>query len=215
MALRHGVTTTEPELADCRSRHAACFPDAHNEKPGTGYRYTVALLETCREVHSEAALIPFKINNFTFDRCIGASTLHHFVARLMATQQKSIRSITLGPGAWFGRKPNLKLFQKQPALQNIPVFEQLRRGLAGTATDPSDIQLWMSRERFQLLAAMLKSMSLNCVTVCISETWVAERPRSPTYTPPRSASTADNVSLSEDMEKKLMGTATADDKPQG
>jgi len=60
----------------------------HTQKNGM----TLGLLSTCRQVHNEAALVPFALNTFIFDTC---DTLGDFLAVLNPVQAKEIRSIVL------------------------------------------------------------------------------------------------------------------------
>jgi hypothetical protein len=53
---------------------------------------TLGILLTCRQVHSEAALIPFTLNTFIFETC---DTFGNFLTVLKPVQAKAIRSIIL------------------------------------------------------------------------------------------------------------------------
>lgn len=59
------------------------------------HQYSVAILGTCKKVHSEAALLPFTLNSFSFDHLQG---LTGFVERLMFIQQAAGKSIIIHPG---------------------------------------------------------------------------------------------------------------------
>ncbi|KAK5164684.1 uncharacterized protein LTR77_009890 [Saxophila tyrrhenica] len=66
--VKYGETTADVESYD--QRHSRCTDGGRwvtlNTPPDIRRRYSVALLETCRQVHSEAALLPFELNTFVF-----------------------------------------------------------------------------------------------------------------------------------------------------
>lgn len=53
---------------------------------------SLGLLLTCRQMHNEAALMPFMLNTFVFDTC---DTFSNFIAILTATQANAIRSVII------------------------------------------------------------------------------------------------------------------------
>lgn len=58
----------------------------------TGTAMSLALLFACRQIYSEAALVPFATNDFVFT---SSYDLHEFVRRLTALQAKSLHAIVM------------------------------------------------------------------------------------------------------------------------
>ncbi|KAK5164066.1 uncharacterized protein LTR77_010157 [Saxophila tyrrhenica] len=71
-------------------RHHACRASWGTVQTQLGF--PMALLRTCRQTHSEAALLPFEEINFTF---YAPFLVHPFLEKLLPSQRKAIRSITL------------------------------------------------------------------------------------------------------------------------
>ncbi len=79
MAIRYGI---EPQNAlSYHTRHIGCTPKDPPEGLRYPVRYSVALLATCRQVHSETALLPFELNTFLFEK---HWILDRFVPKLLA-----------------------------------------------------------------------------------------------------------------------------------
>jgi len=151
--IRHGSHATE--IAGHVSRHSAC---ATYPQPADAFRqYSVALLGTCRQKHSEAALLPFKLNNFSFDGFDGRA-MRIFVKRLMVVQQKSILRITLAPS--FSMRYSHDPLKPLAGLQDATIFhEQPSREWAGSAVVPTN--------GLRNVVHMFRSAQLAHATVCI------------------------------------------------
>jgi hypothetical protein len=86
----HSITPWSP--------HDYCYEkEAHGERKRQRMHIqkngmTLGLLSTCRQVHNEAALVPFALNTFIFDTC---DTFGNFLAVLKPVQAKEIRSVIL------------------------------------------------------------------------------------------------------------------------
>lgn len=129
-ALRQGDALIEAHDA-WKTRHSACtehlaaytmFQGPIDREEIGRHPYGVALLQTCRQVHSEAALLPFKINTFAIH---WLRSLPSFLASLMRAQQRSIRAVTvyssrfdLQPG-----RPHLKT-RHLTGLTRLTLFEE-------------------------------------------------------------------------------------------
>jgi hypothetical protein len=80
------------------SPHHYCYETEedrrHGETPLHGQKraMSLGLLVTCRQVHNEAALMPFMLNTFVFDTC---ETFGNFIAILTPIQARVIRSVIL------------------------------------------------------------------------------------------------------------------------
>lgn len=53
----------------------------------------VSLLQTCKQIHQEAALLPFLLNNFIFERL---DHVAKFADKLLAPQRPAVTTMTLG-----------------------------------------------------------------------------------------------------------------------
>jgi hypothetical protein len=81
-------STAPTAVESYRQRHTMCLPVG---PVGIQRRYSVALLQTCRQIHSEAALTPFCWNTFAFLRGVNVQAL---IRRTLKVQQRAIRYVT-------------------------------------------------------------------------------------------------------------------------
>lgn len=195
--LRHGPETMDSGVKTYEDRHMACMPPPRYGCPHekSVRHYSVALLQTCRQVHSEAALLPFDVNNFSFSGHDKLKTAHDFSARLMTSQQESIRSMTLGPTLWTSRPaPIGKPLQNLPALQSVTIFQEASHTHGAGA----------SREASEPIVDMLKLMKLRRAAVCFYGLWHDHGlpPVSKKLT--LTAKTALCTSLGEEMESRIV-----------
>lgn len=112
IALRFGTDKGQKEIQSYQQRHKNCTPAY-----GPWYSPS-ALLMTCVQVHSEAALLPFTVNNFSFAR---SYDLQQFPGRLRVAQQKSISSIVIGHLTSPGGPNHL---QRLTGVQDVTIFAE-------------------------------------------------------------------------------------------
>lgn len=169
------------ELSDWHERHQQC--GVHNRSAGREAArsrgdplpvlYSVALLQTCSQIHSEAALLPFQINNFLF-QCSAA--FYAFEKKLMPVQQTAIASLSFegrglgGPGS--GKYPVLNVMREFIGLKKLIVFEQ-----AAWRRDERPEPLLNIRRRLEATLKVFKGLPLQTVRICIhcrrGITWIA------------------------------------------
>ncbi|KAK3072504.1 hypothetical protein LTR53_006686 [Teratosphaeriaceae sp. CCFEE 6253] len=68
--------------------HALC----EIQPPDPDASLSIAVLQVCRQIHQDAALLPFLGNEFTFD---GAGALLRFTRHILLPQSRSLRRVTL------------------------------------------------------------------------------------------------------------------------
>ena len=152
------------------------------------HQYSVAILGTCKMVYSEAGLLPFTLNSFSFDHLQG---LTGFVERLMFIQQAAVKSIIIHPGmaVAYGQFAPLRRMTGWKALM---VFYEKSSGETSADT-------W---QRFLSLTSFLGS-TLERATVCICDKAPVDDHSinsSPTTNP------ATYTELSKSMEAVLLNT---------
>ena len=98
-------------------RHAKCWT-SHRELHAL--QASLKLLLVCRQLHDEAALLPFSANDFAFDGTNGDGH-EMFVASLGAVQQRAVRHIVLGPQLFYRQSP-FNILEKLCNVQEIGLF---------------------------------------------------------------------------------------------
>lgn len=100
-----------------QARHVRCWLQK-NECCGLGA--SLAVLLVCRQLYTEAALLPFSTNDFAFD---GINNLSHnvFLDRLRPFQRKAIRRVHFGPQVLYLQSP-FDPARKLSGLQEIVLF---------------------------------------------------------------------------------------------
>jgi len=128
--MRHGEKRRADDTAveTYQKRQSGCLP-GFDGSCTTLRPYPVALLATCRQVHSEAALIPLETNTFSVGH---AYELQQFAKRLMVIQQKIIRAVTVA--ALTGRKHTNNV-KKLIGLNQITIFEETGWAIRLTAPE--------------------------------------------------------------------------------
>lgn len=98
-------------------RHARCWSRNDNNRR---LQRSLALLSVCRQLYTEAALLPFSMNEFAFD---GSNSHSHdmFLDRLSPLQRRSIRRLNFGPQIFYLQSP-FDLLAKLPGLREIVLF---------------------------------------------------------------------------------------------
>lgn len=80
---------------DCEVRHDRCVPKGEWWMPSDMPKLSLALLRTCRQIYKEAALLPYAENEFIFGpRFEPLHNCSDFVASLLATQRRAIKTLT-------------------------------------------------------------------------------------------------------------------------
>ena len=151
--IQHSETGTE--IDDCWARHEFCNPHSEDATP----TYSLPLLQTCSQVHNEAALVPFRENTFTFGSKLAFAT---FLKQLMPTQQRAIVSITLldfDNASWLYRGTTTLLAAK--ALKGLRYL----RAFVGVDGDITSAE-FLSRSLITRLDSF-QTPSLLSPTICI------------------------------------------------
>ncbi|KAK5174716.1 uncharacterized protein LTR77_001798 [Saxophila tyrrhenica] len=116
--VRNNLATQES--GSYEQRHATCRPRQVPNTTTLDYastkRYSPTLLLVCRQVHSEAALMPIVDNTFAFGR---NEDMALFAKRLMVVQRKNLRSITLHEFTGCGEEVKML-----PGLKNLSIFAE-------------------------------------------------------------------------------------------
>ena len=90
-----------PEAIDCRNYPSTHEPCAHNNCAGyndnplkipTDRRLNLSVLGVCRQIHREAALIPYEANVFSLQ---SPCTVEPFLSALVSAQARAVRNLTL------------------------------------------------------------------------------------------------------------------------
>ncbi|KAK5174713.1 uncharacterized protein LTR77_001795 [Saxophila tyrrhenica] len=116
-------TKYEGEISIYWERHRHCTPHYVNlqKVQNPSHKASLALLETCRQIHSEAALLPFLKCNFAFEFFADVPI---FMKRLLVIQQKAIRSITF---PYMTHVPThaqqVRILKKLAGLQEVTLFD--------------------------------------------------------------------------------------------
>jgi hypothetical protein len=152
--------THATEIASCAQRHKDCVTGSMvvPTQDANIRQYSVAWLQTCRQIHEEAALLPFTLNNFILS---DLDDIHYFPARLMRTQRKQIHSITLGTDTMY---PTRKQATMLEGLQQVTIFIDQR-------SQQNAMSLVTSAARWDLSRCLiaLKPVLPVRATVCIYE----------------------------------------------
>lgn len=153
--IRDGEEDTE--ITDWNGRHHSC---RISQVP-----YNVALLRTCSQIHSEAALLPFQTNRFMFD---DPEALQFFLRKTMYIQRKSIVAVSLETGD-FREDGGMLLFsalrglKKMTGLKRVVLFEQFP--LEGSM-DLTDLEKKVIREDLFEWLSLFKFATLEWAMVC-------------------------------------------------
>jgi hypothetical protein len=140
-------------------RHAQCWSQ---DNKSCELHACLAILSVCRQLYTEAALLPFSTNEFAFD---GTNSRSHdkFLDGLRPAQRKTIRRVHFGPQIFYLQAP-FDPIEKLRGLQEVVLF--LKDDVCGPISGDG-----LSRERIKWLINRLcdiKCASLRAVYVCIS-----------------------------------------------
>jgi hypothetical protein len=105
----------------------------------------IKLLQTCRQIYYEAALLPFKLNSF---HILKSSSMNVFIERLARGQRLAIKTLTfsLEVAHWFWWQPKAKRFEELKKIiiwytpTERPDFEALA-GRLRTTVKNSDLEV--------------------------------------------------------------------------
>ncbi|KAK5726816.1 hypothetical protein LTR15_002705 [Elasticomyces elasticus] len=88
---------------------------------------TLGLLQVCRQIHQEAALIPFTSNHFIFGSAWG---LVDFTRLILLNQARAIQNVTLvaGTASFHADRVHRVLESKVRGLENLTIFLEMRFG---------------------------------------------------------------------------------------
>lgn len=106
-------------------RHFRCFesPDQQSSNPRDQPQALVSVLRVCRQIHDEAALIPFVANFFSFARF---TSLSRFLDRLLPAQAHAIQRLAwLEHSNWsshWNHAAGMALRRRVPSLSQVVVF---------------------------------------------------------------------------------------------
>ncbi|KAK4899744.1 Severe Depolymerization of Actin [Elasticomyces elasticus] len=89
---------------------------------------TLGLLQVCRQIHQEAALLPFTGNRFIFHS--GGEMVDFMHSILILPQARAIRSVTLvaGTGGFHANRVHRVLESKVRGLENLTIFLEMQFG---------------------------------------------------------------------------------------
>ncbi|KAK5684984.1 hypothetical protein LTS10_003059 [Elasticomyces elasticus] len=109
---------------DYNTKHSKCWNTPKN-------RLGLRLLRVCRQVHQEAALLPYQENNFVMER--GFLTLSRFLMALMPVQSQALHSLEIVVDYPTYGEPDDQLKSayiraRLPKLRSLVVLVQLRKG---------------------------------------------------------------------------------------
>ncbi|KAK5726818.1 hypothetical protein LTR15_002708 [Elasticomyces elasticus] len=109
---------------DYHTKHSKCW-NTHKNRLG------LRLLRVCRQVHQEAALLPYQENNFVMER--GFLTLSRFLMALMPVQSQALYSLEIVVDYPTYGEPDDQLKSayiraRLPKLRSLIVLVQLRKG---------------------------------------------------------------------------------------
>ncbi|RMZ23288.1 hypothetical protein D0859_12669 [Hortaea werneckii] len=111
-------------------RHFRCFesPDQQSSTPHDHPQALVSVLRVCRQVHDEAALLPFVANFFSFARF---TSLSRFIDRLLPAQAHAIQRLAwLEHSNWsshWSHAAGTALHRRIPSLSQVVVFVEFRQ----------------------------------------------------------------------------------------
>lgn len=145
-------------------RHIA--PGCHlttDQPRGYGFRLSLSLLKSCRQIHKEAALLPFIHNTFT---CTGDQGLEVFIDKLFPVQRRALhRLIVISKGLI-----SLRSIDRLARLTHLTALE-CHVDLFGT----KDIDLLCGRLHGTLLELPLKSLDIRIAGRCGRKGYSADR----------------------------------------
>ncbi|GAB1741814.1 hypothetical protein NU219Hw_g7221t1 [Hortaea werneckii] len=127
---REAVLLRKGEQSPYHVRHFRCFesPDQQGSNPRDQLQALVAVLRVCRQIHDEAALLPFVANFFSFARF---TSLSRFLDRLLPAQAHAIQQLAwLEHSNWsshWHHAAGLALRRRVPSLSQVVVFVEFRQ----------------------------------------------------------------------------------------
>ncbi|KAK3648717.1 hypothetical protein LTR56_000990 [Elasticomyces elasticus] len=124
---------------------------------------TLGLLRVCRQIHLEAALLPFTGNRFIFH---SGGEMADFMHSIILPQARAIRSVTLvaGTGGFHANRVHRVLESKVWGLENLTIFLEMQSG--DHLTGPQTARL---TSKFRVF----KSSKLSSLTIvgCNANGW--------------------------------------------
>jgi hypothetical protein len=141
-------------------RHARCWL---KQNDCCELRACLSILLVCRQLYTEAALLPFCLNEFAFD---GTNSRSHkkFLNRLTLAQRRSIRRAHFGPQILYLQAP-FKPLEDLAGLQEVALFMK-----HDDICEPTHVD-GLSGDRMKWLIDRLrdtKCEALRAICVCIS-----------------------------------------------
>ena len=140
-------------------RHTKCWSQ---DDMRSDLRACLAILLVCRQLYTEAAMLPFSMNAFAFDGTNGCSH-EKFLHRLRLPQRNSIRRVHFGPQIFYLQAP-FEPMERLTGLREVILF--LKDDVYAPISGDS-----LSGERTEWLINRLcntKCPSLRAIRVCIS-----------------------------------------------
>ena len=144
----------EIEVEGYWSRHSQCKPKPDDDP--SRCNQPMALLRTCRQVHNEAALLPFQTNTFSFLTISGMNT---FLKALVAVQRRAIVSMAFGTMFLHTAHKQLK---KLVGLKELILFAEMSHYYWDKPADLSE-----TRQQVMRAVSVFEPLSLTSATVCI------------------------------------------------
>ena len=142
------------EIPSYAKRHRKCKNIVYGDR--MQYSNITRLLQTCRQIHEEAALLPFQANTFDFE---SKESLMAFQRMTLRIQQRAVQTFSLSPCSLGERSSIVAAFK---GLQILQVFLKIP-----PAMDPNCMEVQAGILRHYV--GVFRSLKLTSATVCIYE----------------------------------------------
>lgn len=142
---------------DHHLEHGCELQDRHrsSSKRFTSARLYIGLLQTCRQIYHEAALLPFSLNTFSFGY---PNSLQGLLYSLSDAQRRAIRSISIvRPSAWRQNRC-LNVLSKLEGLKEITIYGHHYQGRDGVRYGIHD---WV--------CGQLEQLPISVANICLTK----------------------------------------------
>ncbi|KAK5684859.1 hypothetical protein LTS10_002934 [Elasticomyces elasticus] len=122
------ATIKSSQTKDYRKQHSeihkACFD--HKSTTSTGLELSLQLLKVCRQIHQEAALLPFAENHFSFAT---TTAFDDFIRHILLSQARTLQHISLvvDPSTFNLHPARQLLKSKLQGLKHLKIYLELPR----------------------------------------------------------------------------------------
>lgn len=207
------------EISDWFERHQQCavHHDSRVDREAARSRgdpspvpFSVALLQTCSQIHSEAALLPFQTNKYLFR---SQTAFYAFDKILMPVQKRAIAALSFegeglrGPGS--SRYAELTVIKNFTGLKKLIVFN-----IEAWPYLPDFQAIKNMRSHFGARLEVFKPLSLETASICIHRRRGYNQPLNPGTSPARADPAMFN-DLSQELETMLIADPESGDVEGG